>query len=151
MKIHFLPLAALLLTLCFANTQAQSPANAQNVFIITLDGDPATPEGISRILPIQEAAKEAIKGTPLQGAAFYMGGTAATFKDIQEGATYDLLELELSAVVMRVDKDSTGIRFVEMTHGEARTVRELVHGQQRRLLLASRRAAVDRRDHGFHR
>jgi hypothetical protein len=38
MKIHFLPLAALLLTLCFANTQAQSPANAQNVFIITLDG-----------------------------------------------------------------------------------------------------------------
>jgi hypothetical protein len=67
------------------------------------------------------------------------------------GATRDLIELALRAEVMRADDDSTGIRFIEMTHGEARTVRELVHGQQRRLLLAARRAALDRRHNDLHR
>jgi c-di-GMP-binding flagellar brake protein YcgR len=79
-------------------------------------------------------------------------GVIMTFRVVipSYGATRDLVEIELRAEVMRVDRDSTGIRFVEMTHGDARAVRELVHGQQRRLLLASRRAAVDRRD-GLHR
>jgi hypothetical protein len=67
------------------------------------------------------------------------------------GATRDLIELALRAEVMRADDDSTGIRFIEMTHGEARAVRELVHGQQRRLLLAARRAALDRRHNDLHR
>jgi PilZ domain len=67
------------------------------------------------------------------------------------GATRDLIELALRAEVMRADNDSTGIRFIEMTHGEARAVRELVHGQQRRLLLAARRAALDRRHNDLHR
>ncbi|MDV3126385.1 MMPL family transporter [Mycobacterium sp. 21AC1] len=60
-------------------------------FIISHEGDPMSPEGISHIDKIQQAAKEAIKGTPLEGSKIYLGGTAATFKDMQEGANYDLL------------------------------------------------------------
>jgi hypothetical protein len=80
-------------------------------------------------------------------------GVRVTFRIVipSYGATRDLIELELCAEVMRTDPHSTGLRFVEMTHGEARAVRELVHGQQRRLLLAARRAAVDRRDNGLDR
>ena len=55
-------------------------------FIISHEGDPMTPEGISHIDPIKQAAKEAIKGTPLEGSKIYLGGTAATYKDMQEGA-----------------------------------------------------------------
>ena len=50
--------------------------------IITHDVDPATPEGISHIDAIRHSAEEAIKGTPLAGAKIYIGGTAATYKDI---------------------------------------------------------------------
>jgi putative drug exporter of the RND superfamily len=60
-------------------------------FIISHEGDPMSPEGISHIDAIKQAAKEAIKGTPLEGGRIYLGGTAATFKDMQEGANYDLL------------------------------------------------------------
>ncbi|MBI3217633.1 MAG: MMPL family transporter [Mycobacterium sp.] len=60
-------------------------------FIISHDGDPMTPEGIKHIDAIKQAAKEAIKGTPLEGSKIFLGGTAATFKDMQEGSNYDLL------------------------------------------------------------
>ncbi len=60
-------------------------------FIISHEGDPMSPEGIAHIDAIKLAAKEAIKGTPLEGSKIYLGGTAATFKDMQEGANYDLL------------------------------------------------------------
>ncbi|MDV3128487.1 MMPL family transporter [Mycobacterium sp. 21AC1] len=60
-------------------------------FIISHEGDPMSPEGIKHIDAIKLAAKEAIKGTPLEGSKIYLGGTAATFKDMQEGANYDLL------------------------------------------------------------
>jgi PilZ domain len=67
------------------------------------------------------------------------------------GATPDPLELELRAEVMRVDDHNTGIRFIELTTGEARAVRELVQGQQRRLLLAARWPTVDRRVNTLYR
>ncbi|MFV8167521.1 RND family transporter [Mycobacterium sp. 134] len=60
-------------------------------FIISHEGDPMSPEGVKHIDAIKLAAKEAIKGTPLEGSKIYLGGTAATFKDMQEGANYDLL------------------------------------------------------------
>lgn len=60
-------------------------------FIISHDGDPMTPEGISHIDAIKKAAYEALKGTPLEGSKIYLGGTAATFKDMQDGSNYDLL------------------------------------------------------------
>jgi putative drug exporter of the RND superfamily len=60
-------------------------------FIISHDGDPMTAEGISHIDAIKKAAKEALKGTPLEGSKIYLGGTAATFKDMRDGSNYDLL------------------------------------------------------------
>ena len=66
--------------------------------IVTHDGDPATPEGISHIDPITKAAHEALKGTPMADAKIYIGGTAATYKDIQDGAKYDLMIVALAAL-----------------------------------------------------
>ncbi|MCV7228488.1 RND family transporter [Mycolicibacterium komossense] len=60
-------------------------------FIITHDGDPLSPEGIGHIDAIKQAAKEAMKGTPLEGSRIYIGGTASLFKDMQEGNNYDLV------------------------------------------------------------
>jgi putative drug exporter of the RND superfamily len=60
-------------------------------FIISHEGDPMSPEGIKHIDAIKQAAKESIKGTPLEGSKIFLGGTAATFKDMQEGSNYDLL------------------------------------------------------------
>ncbi len=68
-----------------------SPDGKAARMIITHDGDPATPEGISHIDAIRHAAQEAVKGTPLAGSKIYIAGTAATYKDIQDGAKYDLM------------------------------------------------------------
>ena len=68
-----------------------SPDGKAVRFIISHEGDPMTPEGISQIDAIKSAAKEAIKGTPLEGSKIYLAGTAATFKDMSEGSAYDLL------------------------------------------------------------
>ena len=67
-----------------------SPDGKAARIIITHDVDPATPEGIAHVDAELHAAKEAVKGTPLANAKFFLGGTAATYKDIQEGAHYDL-------------------------------------------------------------
>ncbi|WP_029114112.1 RND family transporter [Mycobacterium sp. URHB0044] len=67
-------------------------------FIISHEGDPLTAEGIERIDAIKQAAKEAIKGTPLEGSKIYVGGTASVFKDMQEGNNYDLLIAGISAL-----------------------------------------------------
>jgi len=66
--------------------------------IITHEGDPAEPTAISRVEPIKQAAHEAVKGTPLAGASFYLGGTASTYKDIQEMASYDILIVAVASL-----------------------------------------------------
>ena len=66
--------------------------------IVTHEGDPATPQGISHIDPMTKAAHEALKGTPLADANIYVGGTAATYKDIQDGAKYDLMIVAFAAL-----------------------------------------------------
>ena len=68
-----------------------SPDGKSVRFIISHDGDPMSPEGIARIDAIKQAAKEAVKGTPLEGSTIYLGGTASVFKDMSDGNTYDLL------------------------------------------------------------
>ena len=68
-----------------------SPDGHSVRFIISHDGDPMSPEGISHIEPIKNAAKEAIKGTPLEGSKVYLGGTASVFKDMADGSKYDLM------------------------------------------------------------
>ena len=78
--------------------QFLSPDGKSVRFIIAHEGDPLTPEGIARIDKIKNAAKEAIKGTPLEGSKIYLGGTAATFKDMKDGNNYDLLIAGISAL-----------------------------------------------------
>jgi RND superfamily putative drug exporter len=68
-----------------------SPDGKAVRFIISHEGDPATAEGISHINLIKNAAFEAIKGTPLEGSKIYLGGTAATYKDMSEGSNDDLV------------------------------------------------------------
>ncbi|MDT5029648.1 MAG: putative drug exporter of the superfamily, partial [Micromonosporaceae bacterium] len=77
-----------------------SPDGKAVRFIISHQGDPATPAGISHIEPIKDAAFEAIKGTPLEGSKIYIGGTAATYKDMQEGSNYDLIIAGVSALCL---------------------------------------------------
>ena len=75
-----------------------SPDGKAARMIITHDVDPATPEGISHIDAIRHAAREAVKGTPLAGSRIYLAGTAATYKDIQDGARYDLVIAAIAAL-----------------------------------------------------
>ncbi|QLL07022.1 RND family transporter [Mycobacterium vicinigordonae] len=75
-----------------------SPDGKAARMIITHDGDPATPQGISHINAIRHAAQEAVKGTPLAGSRIFLAGTAATYKDIQDGAKYDLMIAGIAAL-----------------------------------------------------
>ncbi|MFN8228875.1 MAG: MMPL family transporter [Mycobacterium sp.] len=77
-----------------------SPDGKSVRLIISHEGDPATPEGISVVDPIKIAAREALKGTPLEGAKIYLAGTAATYKDMHDGAQYDLLIAAIAAVAL---------------------------------------------------
>ena len=67
---------------------------------ITHEGNPATTEGISHIDAMRNSAFDAIKATPLSDAKIYVAGTASTYKDIQEGSTYDLLIAALAAIAL---------------------------------------------------
>lgn len=75
-----------------------SPDGKAARMIITHDTDPATPQGISHIDAIRHSAEEAVKGTPLAGSHIYIGGTAATYKDIQQSAKYDLMIVAIAAL-----------------------------------------------------
>jgi RND superfamily putative drug exporter len=77
-----------------------SPDGKAVRFIISHESDPATPEGISHIDAIKNAAFEAIKGTPLEGSRVYLGGTAATYKDMQHGANYDLMIAGIASICL---------------------------------------------------
>ncbi len=69
-------------------------------FIISHEGDPMSADGIARIDEIKTAAKEAIKGTPLEGSTIYLGGTASMFKDLSTGNTYDLMIAGIAALAL---------------------------------------------------
>jgi RND superfamily putative drug exporter len=75
-----------------------SPDGKAARMIITHDVDPATPEGISHIDGIRHAAEESVKGTPLAGSNIYIGGTAATYKDIAEMVHYDLIIVAIASL-----------------------------------------------------
>ncbi|MCH9701795.1 MAG: MMPL family transporter, partial [Actinomycetia bacterium] len=80
--------------------QFLSPDGHAVRFIISHEGDPMTPEGIAHIDAIKNAAKQAVKGTPLEGSSIYLGGTAAMFKDMSTGNTYDLLIAGIAALAL---------------------------------------------------
>ena len=69
-------------------------------FIISHEEDPLSADGIQRIDAIKSAAFEAIKGTPLEGSRAYIGGTASTFKDMEDGNRYDLLIAGVAALTL---------------------------------------------------
>lgn len=75
-----------------------SPDGKAFRMIISHRGDPASDEGISHVMPIKEAAIEAVKGTPLEDADISLAGTAATFKDMRDGSNYDLMIAGVSAL-----------------------------------------------------
>jgi RND superfamily putative drug exporter len=77
-----------------------SPDGKAARFIISHNGDPASPEGIARIDQIKTAAEEALKGTPLVNAKIYMAGTASTAKDMHDGSKYDLLIAGIAALCL---------------------------------------------------
>lgn len=77
-----------------------SPDGKAARFIITHSVDPATTEGIASVDKERNAAKEALKLTSLQNADIYLGGTAATFYDIANGAKYDLLIAAVASIVL---------------------------------------------------
>ncbi|MDT5153922.1 MAG: putative drug exporter of the superfamily [Mycobacterium sp.] len=75
-----------------------SPDGKAARMTITHEGNPSTPEGISHIDAIKNSAFDAIKATPLSDAKIYVAGTASSYKDIQDGAKYDLLICALAAL-----------------------------------------------------
>jgi putative drug exporter of the RND superfamily len=77
-----------------------SPDGKAARIIITHDGNPATSEGISHVEAELKAAHEAVKGTPLANAKFYLGGTAAAFKDIAEATKYDVMVEAMAALIL---------------------------------------------------
>ncbi|MEZ0363644.1 RND family transporter [Mycobacterium sp. pUA109] len=77
-----------------------SPDGKAIRFIISHEGDPMSPEGISHIEPIKKAVHEALKGTPWEGSKVFLGGTAAMFKDMQDGSNYDLIIAGISSLCL---------------------------------------------------
>ncbi|CAM4441231.1 Membrane transport protein mmpL8 [Mycobacterium basiliense] len=77
-----------------------SPDGTAARFIITHDSDPATPKGIAAVKPELNAARQAVKGTPLADAKFSLAGTAAIYNDIQTGAKYDILIVGIAALTL---------------------------------------------------
>ena len=77
-----------------------SPDGKAARMLISQRGDPASPEGISRVDPIKTAAEEALKGTPLEDAKIYLTGTAAMVKDLVDGSKYDLMIAGVAALCL---------------------------------------------------
>lgn len=77
-----------------------SPDGKAARFIITHAVDPATTKGIASVDQERKAAKEALKLTSLENADIYLGGTAATFYDIANGAKYDLMIAGVASIVL---------------------------------------------------
>lgn len=77
-----------------------SPDGKSVRLLILQKGDPASPEGISRVDEIKSAAEEALKGTPLEGSKIYLTGTAAITKDMVVGSEYDLMIAVVAAICL---------------------------------------------------
>ncbi|TDH49678.1 MMPL family transporter [Mycobacterium eburneum] len=77
-----------------------SPDGKAVRMIISHEGDPMSPEGISHIDPIKLAVHDALKGTPWEGSKVFLGGTAAMFKDMQDGSNYDLIIAGISSLCL---------------------------------------------------
>ena len=77
-----------------------SPDGHAARFIILHRGDPASAEGIASVDAMRTAAEESLKGTPLEDSKIYLAGTAAVFKDIADGARWDLMIAGISSLCL---------------------------------------------------
>ncbi|WP_059015300.1 MMPL family transporter [Mycobacterium sp. M26] len=77
-----------------------SPDGKAARMFITHEGDPATVNGIARVDSERKAAQEALKMSSLSNAKVYLGGVAATYKDMSDGARYDLLIAVVSSLTL---------------------------------------------------
>jgi RND superfamily putative drug exporter len=77
-----------------------SPDGKAVRMLISQKGDPASPEGISRVDPIKSAAEEALKGTPLENSKIHLAGTAAMVRDLVVGSRYDLAIAGIAALCL---------------------------------------------------
>jgi RND superfamily putative drug exporter len=77
-----------------------SPDGKSARMFITHETDPATVEGIARVDSERKAAQDALKMTSLSNAKIYLGGVAATYKDMSDGAKYDLMIAVVSALTL---------------------------------------------------
>ena len=77
-----------------------SPDGKSARMFITHETDPATVEGIARVDSERKAAQEALKMSSLSSAKIYLGGVAATYKDMSDGAKYDLMIAVVSSLTL---------------------------------------------------
>ena len=77
-----------------------SPDGKSARMFITHESDPATTEGIARVDSERKAAQDGLKMSSLSDAKVFLGGTAATYKDMADGAKYDLLIAVVSALTL---------------------------------------------------
>jgi len=77
-----------------------SPDGKSARFFITHQDDPMTPTGVARVDAERTAAEDGLKMSSLSDAKVYLGGTAATYKDMADGAKYDLMIAALSALTL---------------------------------------------------
>ncbi|MCV7175629.1 MMPL/RND family transporter [Mycolicibacterium sphagni] len=77
-----------------------SPDGKSTRMFITHEGDPATVDGIARVESERKAAQEALKMSSLSNAKIHLGGVAATYKDMADGARYDLLIAVISSLTL---------------------------------------------------
>ena len=75
-----------------------SPDGKAARMIITHEGDPAEPAAISHVEPIKLAAHESGEEHSVGGRQLLLGGTASTYKDIQDMANYDLLIVAIASL-----------------------------------------------------
>jgi putative drug exporter of the RND superfamily len=77
-----------------------SPDGKAVRMLISQRDDPASPEGVSRVAAIKNAAEEALKGTPLEDSKIYLTGTATMIKDLVDGSKYDLMIAGVAALCL---------------------------------------------------
>ncbi|RAV13516.1 MMPL family RND transporter [Mycolicibacterium sp. GF69] len=77
-----------------------SPDGKAMRLIISHRDDPGSPESLARVDAIKTAAEEALKVSPLENAKIHVAGTAATYKDMRDGSTYDLLIAGVAALCL---------------------------------------------------
>ncbi|MFN3006844.1 RND family transporter [Mycolicibacterium wolinskyi] len=77
-----------------------SPDGKSARMFITHQTDPATPDGIARVNAERTAAQEGLKMSSLSDAKIFLGGVAATYKDMSDGARYDLMIAVVSALTL---------------------------------------------------